>query len=84
MRGGLAGEHLELYTADGSSKVKWQAAGAPTTAAATWLKTIFTAPSAVSDGPGESQLLLHATGLTRRNSGSTDMKMVGTLLSRPK
>ena len=61
MRGGLAGEHLALFTAPGASKVKWSAASVG--AAATWYKSSFATPSAVSSGA--SKLLLNATGLNR-------------------
>lgn len=64
MRGGLAGEHLALFTSTGTSKVSWTTSGQSTTAGV-WLKTMFTTPANVADGPGATQLLLDASGLGR-------------------
>jgi hypothetical protein len=65
MRGGLAGEHLELYTLEGSGKVPWSPTVGVSTTAGVWLQTEFSTPSGVTDGPGATQLLLHAIGLGR-------------------
>ena len=64
MRGGLAGEHLQIFTETGAGNVTWQAA-APSGAAArpaTWYRTTFKTPSAVESG---ARLLFNATGLNR-------------------
>ena len=62
MRGGLAGEHLAVFTAAGAAKVKWSPA-TPDGSAATWYKTSFTTPAAVASGA--AKLLINATGLNR-------------------
>jgi len=61
MRGGLAGEHLKLYTTEGANTVTW--APATSNKPATWYRTSFASPAAVMSG--ESTLLLNATGLNR-------------------
>jgi beta-galactosidase len=62
MRGGLAGEHLGLFTAAGGAKVQWTpSAGTDKGAPATWYRTKFPTPSSGQHG----SLLLNATGLNR-------------------
>jgi len=64
MRGGLAGEHLGLFTAAGGAKVQWTpSAGADQGAPATWYRTKFPTPSSGQQQHGS--LLLNATGLNR-------------------
>ena len=62
MRGGLAGEQLELLTDAGAARVKWADARSATHPA-TWYRTTFTTPSAVA--AGGARLLFNASGLNR-------------------
>ena len=62
MRGGLAGEHLAVFTAAGAAKVAWVPA-ASDGSVATWYKTSFETPAAVESDM--VKLLINATGLNR-------------------
>ena len=62
MRGGLAGEHLAVFTAAGAEKVTWTPVTSDATGA-TWYKTAFDTPASVASG--DAKLLVNATGLNR-------------------
>lgn len=66
MRGGLAGEHLKVWTTAGSRSVTWTPAAptAPLLTAGTWYQTSFQTPAELS-ASADAKLLLHAQGLTR-------------------
>lgn len=62
MRGGLAGEHLQVYKSGMPGAIAWM----PVTGAvepATWLKVSFSTPTGVADGA--AQLHLDVSGLQR-------------------
>lgn len=61
MRGGLAGEHKQVFTEDGASSVNWVPAASTTPA--TWYRASFATPSGVA--AGNSKLLFNASGLNR-------------------
>ena len=62
MRGGLSGEHLQLFTDAGASKVSWTASSS-NPPAMTWLQSTFDTPVGVATG--SQKLLFNATGLNR-------------------
>lgn len=45
MRGGLAGEVLQVYSAAGASKVQWQGHSGKSVEPLTWLQTTFDTPA---------------------------------------
>merc|ERR1712070_18444 len=57
MRGGLAGEHLNVMNSAGRSKVHWDKPAA-SVAPGTWYQTSFITPKEVGDGANSTQLLL--------------------------
>ena len=65
MRGGLAGEHLDVMSAAGSGKVAWAKADRGDVKPGTWLQTSFATPKEAGDGANSTQLFLHVTGLAR-------------------
>jgi hypothetical protein len=62
MRGGLAGEHLQVYAPEVSEAILWQALSGAIEPA-TWLKVTFSTPAGVADGA--AQLHLDVSGLQR-------------------
>eukprot|EP00040_Diaphanoeca_grandis_P031845 m.191403 g.191403 ORF g.191403 m.191403 type:complete len:783 (+) comp32431_c0_seq1:96-2444(+) len=67
MRSGLAGEHLQVFTPAGASKVSWKPTSTSLPTGGIWYTTTFVTPSSVNDNNDGDQLLLQtlSSGLGR-------------------